>query len=157
MLGSVAVERFGSVPFDFTWTYSMASWAQVAVHLGDREAMQAVYDGLAPFADQVVVCATVVSGAVSHHLGVLAAALDELDQAEEHFAAAAATHERMSLPTWVAHTALERGAALLRRNQPGDRELALPLLQEALAAAVEYELGEDECRARQLLASEEAG
>ncbi len=157
MLGSAAVERFGGVPFDFTWTYSMASWAQVAVHLGDPEAMQAAYDRLSPFGDQVVVTATVVSGAVSHHLGVLAAALDELDGAEEHFAAAAATHERMGLPTWGAHTALERGAVLLRRNQPGDRERAVGMLEQALVAAIEYGLGGDERRARQLLASGGSG
>jgi tetratricopeptide (TPR) repeat protein len=152
MLGRVSLDGFAALPFDYTWIATMSAWASVAIRLDDIAAMATIYEKLSPFSEQTVVSAAVVCGAVQHHLGALAAALGELDRAEEHLAAAAETHKRMALPTWVAHTAVERGAVLFRRNQPGDRDKAVTLLEQALAGAVEYGLLADERRVRELLA-----
>lgn len=43
-------------------------------------------------------------GAVSHHLGVLHAALGEQETAQRHFAEAEALHERAHAPLWLALT-----------------------------------------------------
>jgi class 3 adenylate cyclase/DNA polymerase III delta prime subunit len=150
-----AAGRLATQPLDFVWMFTMTSWAAAAVHLDETETAAELYRLLSPFAQQVIVAAGIPGGSIAHHLGILAAALGRFEEADAHLAAAAATHERMRLPTWVAHTALERGSLLLRRNQPGDREQAVELLEGALADAVEYGLGGDERRARELLA--EAG
>jgi tetratricopeptide (TPR) repeat protein len=145
------VDRVPQAAMDFVWMMTMTTWASVATDLGSVHVMVDLANALSPFADQVVVIACIPCGATVHHLGVLAAALGDLDRAEEYLTAAAAVHERMGLPTWMAHTALERGAVLLRRDEPGDRERAVSLVEQALAGAAEYGLGGDERRARALL------
>jgi len=139
-------------PLNLVWDLMMTSWGAVASHLGETRDIADVYEALSPFCDRVVATTSLICGAISHHLGVLARALGDLDRADEHLAAAAGIHQRMSLPTWVAHTALERGAVLLRRDRPGDQDEAVALLEQAIAGAVEYGLGGDERRARELLA-----
>jgi hypothetical protein len=144
--------QLGRQPLNFVWDFMMTSWASVAIHLAHDRDISDVYDAFCPFARNVVAATSVVCGAITHHLGVLAAALGHLDVAEEHLAAAAAMHDSMQLPAWRAHTAVERGSVLLRRNKPGDRDRAVNFLHGALAGAVEYGLGGDERRARELLA-----
>jgi class 3 adenylate cyclase/tetratricopeptide (TPR) repeat protein len=146
-----ATGRLAIQPLDFIWLFHMTCWAAAAVHLDEAETIAELYRMLSPFAEQVVVAAGVPGGSTAHHLGILAAALGRFDEADAHLAAAAGTHERMVMPTWVAHTGLEWGSVLLRRNQPGDHVRAVELLDRALAGAVEYGLSGDERRARQLL------
>ena len=92
-------------------------------------------------------------GAVAHYLGLLAATLDRFDEAEAHFAAAAATHERFGAPAWLARTRCEWAAMLSRRGGPGDAERARHLLDQALATARELGLASLERRAVELLSA----
>lgn len=85
-----------------------------------------------------------------HYLGLLATTIGRFDDAEARFAAAA-THERIQAPTWLARTRLEWARMLLVRRQPGDVERARELLGQALATARELGLGNIERQAVALL------
>jgi hypothetical protein len=84
--------------------------------------------------------AACVTGPVAFYLGLLATTIGDWPDAETHFAAAAATHERIGAPTWLARTRLEWARMLLASQQPGDAERAHDLLDQALATARELGL-----------------
>jgi hypothetical protein len=90
-------------------------------------------------------------GAVAYYLAILAATSGDFYGAEHHFAKAAATHERIGAPHWLARTRLEWARMLLNRGRPGDAEQARELLGQALTTARERGLGNIERRAVQLL------
>jgi hypothetical protein len=71
-------------------------------------------------------------GAVDRYLGLLAATTGDLDAADHHFAAAAALHERIGAPIWLARTQLDWARMLRRRRGAGDEDRAETLLSEAL-------------------------
>ena len=58
-------------------------------------------------------------------------------EAEAHFAAAAATHERIGAPTWLARTRLEWARMLLLRRAGADDAERAATLRQALATARE--------------------
>jgi class 3 adenylate cyclase/tetratricopeptide (TPR) repeat protein len=120
---------------------TMATCAVVACHLGDRARATELHDQLAPYPDQLPIAGGVALGAVAYHLGMLASTVDDFNEAESRFSAAAALHERTRAPTWLARTRLEWARMLLVRRQPGDAERARDLLGQALAAARELGLG----------------
>ncbi|MDP8932209.1 MAG: hypothetical protein M3O70_27495 [Actinomycetota bacterium] len=49
-----------------------------------------------PYGEQLVPGAAVISGSVTHYLGLLSAARGRHEKAEEHVATAAVTHERLA-------------------------------------------------------------
>jgi class 3 adenylate cyclase len=151
LLATHGRDRFASLPFDLTWMVGMRTWGLVAAHLGDRERMATIYDLILPYADQVVVSASMLYGAASHQLGVLAAGLGRLDEADSHFRRAAGTHAAMTAPAWLARTHLEWAAALLRRGAGDDAKQAQRLVEEALDTAVELGLEPLTREARRLL------
>jgi hypothetical protein len=111
-----------------------------------------LFDLLVPYAGQIV-CTTGggAVGAVVHYLAVLATTFGDFDEAERRFAVAAATHERIGAPIWLARTKLECARMLLTCAGPGDAERARELLGQALATARELGLANIERRAGQLL------
>ena len=127
--------RFRRVPVDNAWMQAMPSCAMVAARLGDRRAAVALYGLLVPYGDQFVFAYGGAWGALAHYLGLLATTLDRFEEAEARFAAAAATHERIGAPAWLARTRCEWAAMLLRRGEPGDAERARHLLDQALVTA----------------------
>src|SRR5438270_14005541 len=87
-----ASSGFSELPRDVFWIRCLTSSAVVADHLGDAAAARPLFDLLSPYANQLVVLVGVVSGSVSHYLGVLATTLGRFSEADTHFAAAEATH-----------------------------------------------------------------
>jgi DNA-binding CsgD family transcriptional regulator len=122
------------VPFDIYWLPAMTRWAEVAVHLRATGHAQRLAAALRPYATQVIPFVAEPTPSVAHHLGMLAAVLRRYDEAEGHFAAALAIHERIVAPLWVARTNLEWARMLSSRRQPGDVERAGSLLQAAQGA-----------------------
>jgi hypothetical protein len=82
---------------------------------------------------------------------MLAATLGRFDHAEAHFATAAAIHERIGAPIWLARTRMEWARLLLARPQAGDADRARMLLGQALDTARQLGLANVERRAVQLL------
>ncbi|MGH8972578.1 MAG: hypothetical protein ACRD0C_05180 [Acidimicrobiia bacterium] len=90
------------------------------------------------------------SGSVAHYLGVLATTTGDFDEAAARFAAAA-VHERIGAPTWLARTRLEWARMLLTRRRSGDGEQAREILGQALDAARDLGLRTVERRAVELM------
>jgi hypothetical protein len=74
-------------------------------------------------------------GAVDRYLGLLAATIGQLDDAERHFSEAIRLNEQMGARPWVAHSQDDLARLLLLRNQDGDRSRADTLQLEALETA----------------------
>jgi hypothetical protein len=109
---------------------------------------------LEPYADQLVVGAFAgwITGPVAFFLAPLCATVADWSAADMYFAAAAATHERIGAPSWLARTRVEWARMLLARAEAGDAERADDLLQQALTAARDLGLVNIERGAAELLA-----
>ena len=81
-----------------------------------------------------------VVGPNALYLAVLATTVRDWDAANAYFGDAAALHERMEAPTWLARTRLEWARMLLARAESGDAERAHDLLRQALETARELGL-----------------
>jgi hypothetical protein len=135
------------------WLMFGTECAWVCARLGRDDCVPRLRAMLEPYAEQLVVgsFAGWVTGPVAFYLGVLATTVGDWENAEAHFTSAAATHERIAAPTWLAHTRVEWARMLLARAEPGDGERAHALLHQALATARELGLGNVERQAAGLL------
>jgi DNA-binding SARP family transcriptional activator len=117
---------------DAEWLFSMALLVDPCAQLGDRGAAEKLYSLLVPY-ERLYAMAPVESvfGCVARGLGVLAAMLDRVDDAQRHFALALEAETRMRAWPWLAHVQHDYGAMLLEH---GDAERATGLLDDALAA-----------------------
>jgi class 3 adenylate cyclase/tetratricopeptide (TPR) repeat protein len=135
----LAADGFASIPRDANWMLTLAALAQVCVFLDDSQRAETLHGLLSPYQgynvsiDNAIVC----YGALSRYLGLLAAVLRRWDDAERHFEDALAMNARMDTPPWVAWTQQDYAAMLLKRGEPGDREKARELSEQALATARE--------------------
>jgi tetratricopeptide (TPR) repeat protein len=148
----LAVENFTRVPKDPPWIICIPLCAAVCAHLGDRASAPPLFDLLLPFASQLIFTAGGSFGAVAYYLALLASTSGDFDEAERRFADAAATHERIGAPTWLARTRLEWARMLITCGSPRDAERARELLGQALTTARELGLANIERRAVKLLA-----
>jgi class 3 adenylate cyclase len=128
--------NFGAVPLDIMWPRTMTDAAAISAFLDDTEAAAAIYELLVGLREQVVVIASgVVTGSVSHYLGMLATTLGHFDDAEQHFLLALPTLHRIGASGWAARTNIEWARMLVRRSQGGDPDQARRLAAEALTSA----------------------
>ena len=146
-----AASGFADFPYDVVWSSAMAMLAEVCAVLGEAGAAAVLAEKLRPFAGVLAHNGCTTFGALDRYLGMLAATLSHFSEAESHFAAAAAIHDRLGAPAWLARTRLDWAGMLLTRSDPGDAERARGFLGQALAAARELGLGHVERRAAVLL------
>jgi tetratricopeptide (TPR) repeat protein len=115
-----------------TW-FARAALALLAVQQGDTRSVQAHYDLLlkGESGERVFM---LMDG--DRLLGILTAGIGEFDLAANHFEAALAIWGKGGFPehAWTAH---DYADALLQRGQPGDRDRATTLLDEALSISEE--------------------
>jgi len=136
------------LPADQAWITAMYSYAEAAIHCGDRRYAGPLFDLLAPWAEQSVASGSVTaSGLVSHSLGGLATVLGRYDEADAYFDRSAAMSARMKAKFFGAVTDLLRGNMLAERQADGDTEKARDLLTKAQGAAAAYGYGNVERRA----------
>jgi hypothetical protein len=76
----------------------------------------------------------VALGPVARYLGILAATSSRWEEAAGHFEDALVMNAKMGARPALAHTEHDYGGMLLARDQPGDREKALELLDGAVSA-----------------------
>jgi predicted ATPase/tetratricopeptide (TPR) repeat protein len=129
--------------------------SEAAGRRDDTEAARRLYEELLP-GRHIFAYAVICRGAVAHSLGVVARVLGRYDDAEEHFAAAAAMHEQMQAPFHQARTWLEWARMLLQRRGEGDLQRAVALLERSRDTAAQYGCAQVERRAVRLLASRAA-
>jgi DNA-binding SARP family transcriptional activator len=151
VLEATATGDFDHIPRDWTWLAVVTLWAGVCAYLGDTQRAAVLYGLLHPYGKRLATSAVRPNPSVSYYLGMLATTLGRLEEAEAHFATAAATHEAIGAPTWLARTRLEWARMLLTRLGPKDAEWARELLGQASATARELGLGNVERRAAKLL------
>lgn len=152
VLEAPATGDLDRLPRDWAWLAVVSLWAAVCTYLGDAPRAAVLYDLLRPYAKRLATSAVRPNPSVSHYLGMLATTLGRFEDAEAHFATAAATHEAIGAPAWLARTRLEWARLLLARRQAGDVDRARLLLGQALDTARELGLANVERRAVQLLA-----
>jgi tetratricopeptide (TPR) repeat protein len=152
VLGKLAANDFANLPRNVTWLTGMVLCAEMCAELGNVTDGAALAHLLAPYADQFVTAGPVVFlGSVAHYLGRLAVTGDDLDDADAHFATAAAAHTRIGASVWLVRTHLDWSAMLLTRRHYGDVRQAADLLSQAQVRARELGLSTLEQRARTLL------
>lgn len=108
--------------------------ALVAVQRGDAEQAREQYAALASQRDTAL---PFIAMACDRLLGLLAAAIGELDRAFRHYDDALAFCNRAGYRPEYAWRASDYAEALLDHGGPGDREKAIALQDEALATARE--------------------
>ena len=136
------------LPPEAAWSRAVAQLAMLCAELEDVALARRLYGLLERYAGLYIASGIVFSGAVDHHLAVLATVLERFDDAEAHFRAAHRMHEEVGAPAWRARTRLEWGRMLQKR---GDTERAQPLLEQALAIATEIGQGSVARRAQNAL------
>jgi class 3 adenylate cyclase/tetratricopeptide (TPR) repeat protein len=143
-----------SVPANFLWLYTMTMAAEACAGLGDVGRAADLSERLAPYHERLVGNTVLgATGAVAHHLGLLATTLGRFDEADGRFATAAAMYERVNAPALLARTRLEWADMLMVRHEAGDAERARHSLGLALTTARQLGLGNVERRALALLDS----
>jgi class 3 adenylate cyclase len=135
---ALAAGDFAAIGRDIAWLLTMAYLAEVAAFLRDERRAERLYELLLPHARRNInVINAACNGPVSRPLGLLAASLGRYDDAARHFEDALAMDERLGAPALLARVRQDYARMLLERGAPGDRERALELAQQSLAAARE--------------------
>ncbi|MGH2941173.1 MAG: ATP-binding protein [Solirubrobacteraceae bacterium] len=156
-LNALARTDFTDLPRDTYWLSNLSTLCDVVAFLGDAPRAQLLYKLLLPYADRcVVIFALICQGSASRALGVLAATLSLYEDAARHFEHALKMNTQIRSPLWIAHTQHDYAQLLLRRNDRGDRDKALRLLEEALATAEQLQLKALADKARPLKLAAEA-
>jgi tetratricopeptide (TPR) repeat protein len=128
------------LPRDYAQLSIPAHASLACVHLRDHERARKLRALIEPYADCFVDSGPAWCGAASHYLGQLAAMLEELDEADEHFAHAARMYERIGARAWLIHAQIDWAEMLRARRRSGDVERADALLRHAAATAGLLEL-----------------
>ena len=122
------------------WIHHCASAAEAAAALGEREYAARLYDELLPFADRNTVSSAgqnVSGGSVARYLGMLGAAMERWDAAEQHFKVALEMNRRMGALPFVAYTQAAYAEMLSKRGDRGDERRAAEMVEAALATAAD--------------------
>ena len=134
LLTGLAARGFADVHYDGFWLTVMSLVADAAARAGVTDVAEEVHDMLRPRRDQIAVTPATCLGSVAHHVGMLAAALGRTGDADDAFARAAATHERMNAAIWTARTRLEWARAIVADDPRRGRDL-LALAERSARAA----------------------
>jgi predicted ATPase/DNA-binding SARP family transcriptional activator len=148
---------FSDIPHDTFWLSNVSLLSEVVGVLGDVPRAQTLYEALLPYADCCAVTwALLCHGPASRPLGLLATTLSRHDEAARHFKRALEMSAQIKSPLWLAHTQSDLARLLLLRNDRGDRDEALRLLEDALATAELLGLNAVTSKARLLTVAAEA-
>jgi DNA-binding CsgD family transcriptional regulator len=139
---AVAAQRFArtrpllrTLPIDGRRIPVLFAAGEVAAGLGDQEMVRVCYEQLLPFRPYFINSASGNRGAIARGLGVMAAALGDLDEADRLLGDAVALERRTGSAPFEALALVERAKVLVRRGGPGDRDRAGRDLDKALLVA----------------------
>jgi tetratricopeptide (TPR) repeat protein len=130
------------MPLDAKRSASLSFISEVAVSLGDTEAAQTIYDLMLAYKDMTITAgvATVCFGAASRYLGMLSAALGDVENAAEHFEHALEMNAASGSRPWLAHAQAEYANLLLKIGGEKAIERAMSLSEQAWAIAAELDM-----------------
>ena len=133
-LETLSLDDFAAIPFDEEWLVSMTLLAEAACILDDGERASALCERLLPYADRVAVAYPEIStGAVARNLGLLAATVQRVAAAEQHFEQALELNDRIGARRWLAHTQEDYARLLLTLRTTDAADKARTLLAQASA------------------------
>ena len=136
VLLDLARDEFAALYPDNEWLLGASLASEATARLGEGELAQTLYDQLLPFAGRHAIGHAEGSvGAVDRYLGLLAGALERLDDAAQHLEDAVHINERMGARPWTAHSRHDLAMVLRKRDAPGDGPRASDLNAQALVAA----------------------
>jgi class 3 adenylate cyclase/tetratricopeptide (TPR) repeat protein len=151
VLDRLAADDFAIINGGIRRIIELTVAAEICAAVADRPRAETLRRLLAPHRGLIAHRLSAATGAIDHHLALLETTLNRLADADASFASAAAFHERLGAPAWLARTRLEWAQMLLSRQQPGDADRARELLGQALTMARELGLGNVERRVVPLL------
>ena len=131
----LAADRFAVIPVNNDLLLSLSHLAEVAWFLRDAGRGAVLHGLLLPYRGLVVDTLETSTGAVDRYLGLTALTAGDLEPAERHLHDALHLSTRIGSQPWTARTQADLASLLLARDQPGDREQAVGLLQAALGTA----------------------
>ena len=136
-----AAENIFSSSFATPYIYRIAEAgrALAAVVRGDGAQSKRSYDALES-SGGVLIAPGGVAGTTDHLLGLLSHITVELDQGAAHFENAQALCRKAGFRPELAWTCCDYADTLLQRNNSGDREKAMSLLDESLAISNELRM-----------------
>ena len=138
LFAEIATNDFEAIYRDNEWLLGMSLASHACALLGDTQAALTLYAQLAPFAGRHAIGHAEGSiGVVDAYLGLLAATLGRLDDAERHLVAAIALLDEQGGRPWRAHAQHDLATVLRRRGHDNDSERAAELDAEALRTATE--------------------
>lgn len=140
-LRSLAADTFSTLPRNDDWLFGLCLLADVGWQLDDDHNAGLIYELLLPYAERNAFNPPAACvGSVSRSLGVAAATLARWGDAERHLQKAYRANSEMGARPWVARTNHEWAEVLLRRDEPGDRERATKLAEEAAQIARDLDM-----------------
>jgi hypothetical protein len=132
----LARNEFAALYRDNAWLFGMSLAAEACARLGETASADVLLRQLAPFAGRHAIAhAEGGVGAIDRYLGLLAATVGRLDEAELHLIAAIEGNDRMGARPWTAHCEHDLAGVLRRRDRPGDAGAAAALDRRARATA----------------------
>ena len=126
-----------ALPRDIFWIGAVALFSGVASQGTDHELQGLLRSLLTPCADHVVVFGSggAVLGSASYWLGLLSAALGDVDTARTQLHNAAVVADRMDAPFWSAEAHMASSRLLARENLERHSDRVTPLVSSARATA----------------------
>jgi DNA-binding SARP family transcriptional activator len=132
-------DDFALIGRDMTWSTHVASIAEVAASVHDRDAAAIVWPRLLPYGGRLLVGSKGMAsyGAADRLLGWLAATLGDFEESERRFDAAVRLEQRIGSRLLQARTEESRANALLLLEGQGDRRRAAALRASAHATLLQ--------------------
>jgi DNA-binding CsgD family transcriptional regulator len=124
-----------TLPADTRRMPTLAAGGELAAALGDLESVGTCFEQLLPYRTYFINSSSGLRGAAARSLGVMAAALGDLEGADRFLVEAARMEHRTGSIPFEALTAYEHARVLARRGASGDRERAAGLCDRAVFTA----------------------
>ena len=131
----LAAGRFAGIPVNNDLLLSLSHLAEVAWFLRDADRGAVLHGLLLPYRGLVVDTLETSTGAADRYLGLAALTAGDLETAELHLRDALHLNASIGAQPWAARTQADLASLLSARDQPGDRERAVELLEAALGTA----------------------
>ena len=143
-----------SFPRDNNWLWAMCHLAEVGIRLGDRPAVERLFELLRPYSSLAATAAwEVIAGPVGRIVGKLAATLGRFDEAEDAYIEGLELVERCAWLPWEAWTRFSYAEMLLIRGRDRDSGRAVEHLRVATAIATELGMPALQARLHAVMAS----
>lgn len=132
-----AAHDFTRIPRDWNWMGAITALATVCAGLADARRADVLYRLLLPYADRNIMLGwgDMCYGSTSHHLGLLAMTVGQLDVSQKHFEAAIEFDLKIGARAALLHTQVSYAAMLLARGRADDGRRALEMAKSAHASA----------------------